>query len=107
MAEVTIEGTALVVTPIQSSQGRPMVQITLGDPFKGPVTFPLEMDKEVAGITVALQRTLTQLPGFGQQLGTPRLIVTLTEEEYQDLGRPRYPDHVTVTLRVQPEAGPR
>ena len=107
MAEVTIEGTALVVTPIQSSQGRPMVQITLGDPFKGPVTFPLEMDKEVAGITVALQRTLTQLPGFGQQLGTPRLIVTLTEEEYQELGRPRYPDHVTVTLRVQPEAGPR
>jgi hypothetical protein len=107
MAEVTIEGTALVVTPIQSSQGRPMVQITLGDPFKGPVTFPLEMDKEVAGITVALQRTLTQLPGFGQQLGTPRMIVTITEEEYQELGRPRYPDHLTVTLRVQPEAGPR
>lgn len=103
MAEVTIEGTVLVVTPIQSSQGRPMVQITLGDPFKGPVTFPLEMDKDVAGITVAVQRTLQQLPGFGQQLGTPRLIVTLTEEEYRELGRPRYPDHLTVALKVQVE----
>jgi hypothetical protein len=102
MADVTIEGTVLVVTPIQSSQGRPMVQITLGDPFKGPVTFPLEMDKEIAGVTIALQKTLTQLPGFGQQLGTPRLIVTLTEEEYRELGRPRYPDHATVTLKVQP-----
>jgi hypothetical protein len=101
MVEVAIEGTVLVVTPIQSSQGRRMVQITLGDPFKGPVTFPLEMDKEIAGVTIALQRTLTQLPGFGQQLGTPRLVVTLTEEEYQELGRPRYPDHVTVTLKVQ------
>ncbi len=101
MPDVNLEGTVLVVTPIQSSQGRPMVQITLGDPFKGPVTFPLEMDKEIAGVTIALQKTLTQLPGFGQQLGTPRLIVTLTEEEYQELGRPRYPDHVTVTLKVQ------
>jgi len=104
MAEVTIEGTVLVVTPIQSQQGRPMVQITLGDPFKGPVTFPLEMDREMAGVTIAVQRTLSQLPGFGQQLGTPRLIVTLTEEEYQDLGRPRYPDHVTVALKVLPES---
>ncbi len=101
MPDVSLEGTVLVVTPIQSSQGRTMVQITLGDPFKGPVTFPLEMDKEIAGVTIALQKTLTQLPGFGQQLGTPRLIVTLTEEEYQELGRPRYPDHVTVTLKVQ------
>lgn len=101
MPEVAIEGTVLVVTPIQSSQSRTMVQITLGDPFKGPVTFPLEMDKEIAGVTIALQKTLTQLPGFGQQLGTPRLIVTLTEEEYQELGRPRYPDHVTVALKVQ------
>jgi len=101
MPEVAVEGTVLVVTPIQSSQARTMVQITLGDPFKGPVTFPLEMDKEIAGVTIALQKTLTQLPGFGQQLGTPRLIVTLTEEEYQELGRPRYPDHVTVTLKVQ------
>ena len=101
MVEVTLEGTVLVVTPIQSSQGRPMVQITLGDPFKGPVTFPLEMDKEVAGVTIAVQRTLSQLPGFGQQLGTPRLVVTLTEEEYQELGRPRYPDHLSVTLKVQ------
>jgi len=25
----------------------------------------------------------------------------LTEEEYRDLGRPRYPDHVTVALKVQ------
>jgi len=48
MTDVTIEGTVLVVTPIQSGQSRPMVQITLGDPFKGPVTFPLEMDKEIA-----------------------------------------------------------
>lgn len=101
MVEVTLEGTVLVVTPIQSSQGRPMVQITLGDPFKGPVTFPLEMDKEVAGVTIAVQRTLSQLPGFGQQLGTPRLVVTLTEEEYQELGRPRYPDRLSVTLKVQ------
>ena len=101
MPEVTIEGTVLVVTPIQTAQSRPMVQITLGDPFKGPVTFPLEMDKEIAGVTIAVQRTLSQLPGFGQQLGTPRLIVTLTEEEYQELGRPRYPDHVTITLKVQ------
>jgi hypothetical protein len=101
MVEVAIEGTVLVVTPIQSSQGRPMVQMTLGDPFRGPVTLPLEMDKEIAGVTVALQRALTQLPGFGQQLGTPRLVVTLTEEEYQELGRPRYPDHVTVALKVQ------
>lgn len=101
MPEVSLEGTVLVVTPIQSSQGRPMVQITLGDPLKGPVTFPLEMDKEIAGVTIALQKTLTQLPGFGQHLGTSRLIVTLTEEEYQELGRPRYPDHVTVTLKVQ------
>jgi hypothetical protein len=102
MAEVTIEGTVLVVTPIQSSQGRPMVQMTLGDPLKGPVTMPLEMDREMAGVTIAVQRVLTQLPGVGQQLGTPRLIVTLTEEEYQELGRPRYPDHLTLTLRVQP-----
>ncbi len=106
MGDVTFEGTVLVVTPIQSSQGRPMVQMTLGDPFKGPVTFPLEMDREVAGITVAVQRTLSQLPGFGQQLGTPRLIVTLTEEEYRELGRPRYPDHVAVILKVQPEMRP-
>lgn len=101
MTEVSLDGTVLVVTPIQSSQGRPMVQITLGDPLRGPVTMPLEMDREVAGITIAVQKTLSQLPGFGQQLGTPRLIVTLTEEEYQELGRPRYPDHVTITLKVQ------
>lgn len=101
MAEAVIEGTVLVVTPIQSSQGRPMVQITLGDPLKGPVTMPLEMDREMAGVTIAVQRVLTQLPGVGQQLGTPRLIVTLTEEEYQELGRPRYPDHMTITLKVQ------
>lgn len=101
MADVTIEGTVLVVTPIQTGQGRPMVQVTLGDPFKGPVTFPLEMDKEMAGVTIAVQRTLSQLPGFGQQLGTPRLTVTLTEEEYRELGRPRYPDRMSVTLRVQ------
>jgi len=101
MVEVTIEGTVLVVTPIQSQQGRPMVQITLGDPFKGPVTFPLEMDREIAGVTIAVQRTLSQLPGFGQHLGTPRLIVTLSEEEYQELGRPRYPDRLTVTLKLQ------
>ncbi len=101
MAEVNIEGTVLVVTPIQSSQGRPMVQITLGDPLKGPVTMPLEMDREMAGVTIAVQRILTQVPGIGQQLGTPRLIVTLTEEEYQELGRPRYPDRVVITLRVQ------
>ena len=101
MPEVTIEGTVLVVTPIQSGQGRPMVQMTLGDPIKGPVTMPLDMDREIAGVTIAVQRTLSQLPGFGQQLGTPRLIVTLTEEEYQELGRPRYPDHVTVTLKAQ------
>ncbi len=105
MGEVTIEGTVLVVTPIQSTQGKPMVQITLGDTFKGPVTFPLDVDREVAGLTIAVQRTImSQLPGFGQQLGTSRLIVTLTEEEYQELGRPRYPDHVTVTLKVQPES---
>lgn len=101
MAEVTIEANVLVVTPIQSSQGRPMVQITLGDPLKGPITFPLEMDKEIAGVTIAVQKTLSQLPGFGQQLGTPRLIVTLTEEEYRELGRPRYPDHVTITMKAQ------
>ncbi|MGA2973414.1 MAG: arcadin 1 [Candidatus Bathyarchaeia archaeon] len=101
MGEVTIEGTVLVVTPIQSSQGRTMVQITLGDPLKGPVTMPLDMDREMAGVTIAVQRVLTQLPGVGQQLGTPRLIVTLTEEEYREMGRPRYPDHVTITLKVQ------
>lgn len=101
MSEVTIEGTVLVVTPIQSGQGRPMVQVTLGDPIKGPVTLPLDMDREIAGVTIAVQRTLSQLPGFGQQLGTPRLIVTLTEEEYQELGRPRYPDHLTITLKLQ------
>jgi len=101
MGEVTIEGTVLVVTPIQSSQGRTMVQITLGDPLKGPVTMPLDMDREMAGVTIAVQRVLTQLPGVGQQLGTPRLIVTLTEEEYQEMGRPRYPDHATITLKVQ------
>lgn len=101
MGEVTIEGTVLMVTPIQSSQGRPMVQITLGDPLKGPVTMPLEMDREMAGVTIAVQRVLTQLPGVGQQLGTPRLIVTLTEEEYREMGRPRYPDHITITLKVQ------
>jgi hypothetical protein len=102
MGEVNIEGTVLVVTPIQSSQGRPMVQITLGDPLKGPVTMPLEMDREMAGVTIAVQRILTQVPGIGQQLGTPRLIVTLTEEEYQELGRPRYPDRVVIAVRVQP-----
>ena len=78
-----------------------MVQMTLGDPLKGPVTFPLEMDKEMAGVTIAIQKTLAQVPGFGQQLGTPRLIVTLTEEEYRELGRPRYPDHVTITMKAQ------
>ena len=101
MAEVTIDGTVLIVTPIQSSQGRPMVQITLGDTLKGPVTMPLDMDREMAGVTIAVQRVLTQLPGVGQQLGTPRLIVTLTEDEYRELGRPRYPDHVSITMRVQ------
>jgi hypothetical protein len=101
MPEVTIEGTVLVVTPIQSGQGRPMVQVTLGDPIKGPVTLPLDMDREIAGVTIAVQRTLSQLPGFGQQLGTPRLIVTLTEEEYRELGRPRYPDHLTINLKLQ------
>jgi hypothetical protein len=101
MGEVTIEGTVLVVTPIQSSQGRPMVQLTLGDPLKGPVTMPLDMDREMAGVTIAVQRVLTQLPGIGQQLGTPRLIVTLTEDEYREMGRPRYPDHITITLKVQ------
>jgi hypothetical protein len=101
MGEVTIEGTVLMVTPIQSSQGRPMVQITLGDPLKGPITMPLDMDREMAGVTIAVQRVLTQLPGVGQQLGTPRLIVTLTEEEYREMGRPRYPDHITITLKVQ------
>jgi len=100
MGDVIIEGTVLVVTPIASGQGRPMVQITLGDPIKGPVTMPLDMDREMAGVTIAVQRVLTQLPGVGNQLGTPRLIVTLTEEEYQDLGRPRYPDHVSITLKV-------
>ncbi len=100
MPEVTLEGTVLIVSPIQSNQGKPMVQLTLGDPLKGPVTFPLDMDREMAGVTIAVQRTLSQLPGLQQQLGTPRLIVTLTEEEYQELGRPRYPDHVTITLRV-------
>ena len=101
MGEVTIEGTVLMVTPIQSSQGRPMVQITLGDPLKGSITMPLDMDREMAGVTIAVQRVLTQLPGVGQQLGTPRLIVTLTEEEYREMGRPRYPDHITITLKVQ------
>lgn len=101
MSEVTVEGTVLVVTPIQSAQGRPMVQMTLGDPFKAPVTMPLDMDREIAGVTIAVQRTLSQLPGLSQQLGTPRLIVTLTEEEYHELGRPRYPDHMAVTLKVQ------
>jgi len=100
LPDVTIEGTVLVVTPIQSSQGRPMVQMQLGDTIKGPVTMPLDMDREMAGVTIAVQRVLTQLPGVGQQLGTPRLIVTLTEEEYQELGRPRYPDHVSITLKV-------
>ncbi len=100
MPDVTIEGTVLVVTPIQSSQGRPMVQMQLGDTIKGPVTMPLDMDREMAGVTIAVQRVLTQLPGVGQQLGTPRLIVTLTEEEYQELGRPRYPDHLSITLKV-------
>lgn len=100
MADVAIEGTVLVVTPIQAGQGRPMVQITLGDPIKGPVTMPLDMDREMAGVTIAVQRVLTQLPGVGQQLGTPSLIVTLTEDEYQELGRPRYPDHLSITLRV-------
>jgi len=101
MPEVTIEGTVLVVTPIQSGQGKPMVQVTLGDPIKGPVTLPLDMDREIAGVTIAVQRTLSQLPGFGQQLGTPRLIVTLTEEEYRELGRPRYPDHLMINLKLQ------
>jgi hypothetical protein len=101
MTEVTLEGTVLIVTPIQAGQGRPMVQMTLGDPFKGPVAFPLDTDREIAGVTIALQKTLSQLPGFGQQVGTPRLIATLTEEEYRELGRPRYPDHVTITLKVQ------
>lgn len=78
-----------------------MVQITLGDPIKGPVTMPLDMDREMAGVTIAVQKVLTQLPGVGQQLGTPRLIVTLSEEEYQELGRPRYPDHLTLTLKLQ------
>src|SRR3972149_7791469 len=69
MAEVTIEGTVLVVTPIQSSQGRAMVQITLGDPLKGPVTYPLEMDREVAGITIAVQKTLCHISARNGQRG--------------------------------------
>lgn len=100
MGEVTIEATVLTVTPVNTSQGQTMIQMTIGDTIKPPVTMPLEVDRELAGVTIAIQKTLSQLPGLSQSIGAPRLTLVLSEQEYNDLGRPRYPDRVTVNIKV-------
>ena len=100
MGEVSIEATVLTVTPIQVGQGQIMIQLVVGEPIKAPLTMPLEMDREIAGVTIAIQKTLSQLPGLSQSLGTPRITLTLTEQEYEELGRPRYPDRVTLNIKI-------
>jgi hypothetical protein len=100
MGEVTIEATVLTVTPVNTPQGQTMIQMTIGDTIKPPVTMPLEVDRELAGVTIAIQKTLSQLPGISQSIGAPRLTLVLSEQEYNDLGRPRYPDRVTVNIKV-------
>jgi len=103
MGEVTIEAMVLTVTPVQSPQGVTMIELVIGESFKGPVAIPMGVEKEIAGVTIAVQRSLSQLPGFTQYAGTPRLTLRLTEEEYNELGRPRYPDRVTLNIKVLTE----
>jgi hypothetical protein len=61
---------------------------------------PLDVDREIAGVTIAIQKTLSQLPGLSQSIGSPRLTLLLTEQEYNDLGRPRYPDRIAFNIKV-------
>lgn len=100
MGEVTIEATVLTVTPVTSQQGQTMIQMMIGDPIKPPMTMPLDVDRELAGVTIAIQKTLSTLPGLSQSIGAPRLTLLLTEQEYNDLGRPRYPDRVSLNVKV-------
>jgi hypothetical protein len=103
MGEVTIEAMVLTVTPVQSHQGVTMIELIIGESFKGPVAFPVGVDREMAGVTIAVQRSLSQIPGFSQPAGSPRITLRLTEDEYNDLGRPRYPDRVTLNVKVVTE----
>lgn len=100
MGEVTIEATVLTVTPTTTPQGQTMIQIVVGDTIRPPVTMPLDVDREIAGVTIAIQKTLSQLPGLSQSIGSPRLTLLLTEQEYSDLGRPRYPDRIVLNIKV-------
>ena len=103
MGEVTIEAMVLTVTPIQSPQGLTMIELIIGEPFKGPVAIPMGVERDIAGVTIAVQRSLSQIPGFTQSAGSPRITLRLTEDEYNELGRPRYPDRVTMNLKVMSE----
>jgi hypothetical protein len=79
MGEVTIEAMVLTVTPIQSHQGLTMIELVIGESFKAPVAFPVGVDREVAGVTIAVQKSLSQLPGFTQVAGSPRITLRLTK----------------------------
>jgi len=103
MGEVTIEAMVLTVTPIQSPQGLTMIELVIGESFKGPVAIPMGVEREMAGITIAVQRSLSQIPGMTQHAGSPRITLRLTEEEYRDLGRPRYPDRVSLNVKILTE----
>ncbi len=100
MGEVTIEAMVLTVTPVQSPQGLTMIELVIGESFKGPVAIPMGVEREMAGITIAVQRSLSQIPGMTQYAGTPRITLRLTEDEYNELGRPRYPDRVTLNVKI-------
>jgi hypothetical protein len=103
MGEVTIEAMVLTVTPIQSPQGLTMIELVIGESFKGPVAIPMGVEREMAGITIAVQRSLSQIPGMTQPAGSPRITLRLTEMEYNDLGRPRYPDRVSLNVKILTE----
>jgi hypothetical protein len=103
MGEVTIEAMVLTVTPVQSQQGLTMIEMVIGESFKGPVAIPMGIEREMANVTIAVQRSLSQLPGFTQHAGNPRITLRLTEEEYSELGRPRYPDRVVLNVKVNTE----
>jgi hypothetical protein len=100
MGEVAIEAIVLTVTPIQSSQGLTMIELVIGEAFKAPVAIPMETERQMANITMAVQRSLSQIPGMTQRAGTPRITLRVTEDEYNQLGRPRYPDRVTLNVKI-------
>ncbi len=103
MGEVTIDAMVLTVTPVQSQQGMTMIELVIGESFKAPIAVPMGIDREMANVTIAVQRSLSQIPGFTQHAGSPRITLRLTEDEYRQLGRPRYPDRVSLNVRVMTE----